>query len=213
MQPQSQDITRKQKRQPSAVARHKQEAGKRPVYAFIDSQNLNVGVQKFGWKMDWQKFRKFLADKYGVTKAYMFIGYVPEFEAMYEQLHEAGYLIVLKPTYDMSRPQPELAENKTPDSGQNASGEHDDKKPVKGNIDADLVLWAMKEISNYDKAILVSGDGDFYSLVEYLESKKRLYKILTPSFQYSQLYNKYEEYIERLDQYKRELRYYDRRRK
>ncbi|HSH56172.1 MAG TPA: NYN domain-containing protein [Candidatus Limnocylindrales bacterium] len=182
---------------------------KRPqtAYAFIDSQNLNVGVQKFGWKMDWQKFRKFLAEKYGVTKAYMFIGYVPEFEAMYEQLHDAGYLIVLKPTYDMSRPQPE----------QNAEAKEDgvpeEKKQVKGNIDADLVLWAMKEISNYDRAVLVSGDGDFYSLVEYLESKKRLHKILTPSFQYSQLYNKYEAYIERLDQHKKELRYYDRKRK
>jgi hypothetical protein len=56
------------------------------VYAFIDSQNLNVGVQKFGWKMDWQKFRRWLADEYGVTKAFMFIGYVPEFEPLYEQL-------------------------------------------------------------------------------------------------------------------------------
>ena len=79
------------------------------VFAFIDSQNLNVGTQKFGWKMDWQKFRKFLADKYGVQKAFMFIGYVPEFEAMYEQLHEAGYMIVLKPTYDMSKPLPDPA--------------------------------------------------------------------------------------------------------
>src|SRR5438270_1884497 len=77
------------------------------VYAFIDSQNLNVGTQKFGWKMDWQKFRKFLADKYGVTKAFMFIGYVPEFEPLYEQLHEAGYAIVLKPTFDMTKPVPE----------------------------------------------------------------------------------------------------------
>lgn len=173
------------------------------VYAFIDSQNLNVGVQKFGWKMDWQKFRRWLADEHGVTKAFMFIGYVPEFEAMYEQLHEAGYMIVLKPTYDMTRPQPD------PNADPNIKDE--DKKPVKGNIDADLVLWAMKEISNYDKAILVSGDGDFFSLVEYLAEKKRLYKILTPSFQYSQLYNKFEEYIVRLDQYKRELRYYDRK--
>jgi len=82
---------------------------------------------------------------------------------------------------------------------------------VKGNIDADLVLWAMKEISNYDKMILVSGDGDFYSLVEYLEAKNRLGKILTPSFQYSQLYNKYENYIVRLDQFKHELRYHDRK--
>ena len=186
------------------------------VYAFIDSQNLNVGVQKFGWKMDWQKFRKWLADEHGVTKAFMFIGYVPEFEAMYEQLHEAGYMIVLKPTYDMTRPQPDpaIAEAKQKvRAKENPNAEPEEKKPVKGNIDADLVLWAMKELSNYDKAILVSGDGDFYSLVEYLESKKRLGKILTPSFQYSQLYNRFEEYIVRLDQHKRELRYYDRRKK
>ncbi len=184
------------------------------AYAFIDSQNLNIGVQKFGWKMDWQKFRKWLTDEYGVTKAFMFIGYVPEFEAMYEQLHDAGYMIVLKPTYDMSRPQPDAEEaDKAKDTKPGAKAEPEEKKPVKGNIDADLVLWAMKEISNYDKAILVSGDGDFYSLVEYLESKKRLGKILTPSFQYSQLYNAYEDYIVRLDQHKKDLRYYDRRRK
>ncbi|HEX8182063.1 MAG TPA: NYN domain-containing protein [Candidatus Saccharimonadales bacterium] len=186
------------------------------VYAFIDSQNLNVGVQKFGWKMDWQKFRKWLTDEHGVTKAFMFIGYVPEFEAMYEQLHEAGYMIVLKPTYDMTKPQPDPAVEAAKTAAAEAAGikiEPEEKKPVKGNIDADLVLWAMKELSNYDKAILVSGDGDFYSLVEYLEGKKRLGKILTPSFQYSQLFNRYEEYIVRLDTYKRELRYYDRRKK
>lgn len=183
------------------------------TYAFIDSQNLNVGVQKFGWKMDWQKFRKFLSDEYDVSKAFMFIGYVPEFEAMYEQLHEAGYMIVLKPTYDMTRPQPTAPEQTADASGASEAKkqEPEEKKPVKGNIDADLVLWAMKELSNYDKAVLVSGDGDFYSLVEYLEGKKRLGKILTPSFQYSQLYNRYEDYIVRLDQFKKDLRYYDRR--
>lgn len=198
-------MTNDQKPQP------KTQSKPRNVYAFIDSQNLNVGVQKFGWKMDWQKFRKWLTDEHGVTKAFMFIGYVPEFEAMYEQLHEVGYMIVLKPTYDMTRPQPDP--NAEPRKDKDGKPEIEEKKPVKGNIDADLVLWAMKEISNYDKAILVSGDGDFYSLVEYLDSKGRLDKILTPSFQYSQLYNKYEQYIVRLDQFKRELRYYDRRKK
>lgn len=180
----------------------------KPVYAFIDSQNLNVGVQRFGWKMDWKKFRAFLADKFGVEKAFMFIGYVPENEAMYEQLHDAGYMIVLKPTFDMTRVRVE-------NEGVGADGEKSDeeKKPVKGNIDADLVLWAMKEMSNYSKAIIVSGDGDFFSLVEYLEGKGRLLKLLTPSGHYSNLYNKYELYVERLDQSRRQLAYHDHRRR
>jgi uncharacterized LabA/DUF88 family protein len=173
------------------------------VYAFIDSQNLNVSVQKFGWKMDWRKLRIFLANKYGVDKAFMFIGYVPEFENLYEQMHGLGYGVVLKPTFDMSRPRQDANEagNEKPE---------EDKKPVKGNIDADLVLYAMKEFNNYDKAILVSGDGDFYSLVEYLEEQGKLLHILAPSGHYSQLYNQFEKYVIRLDQYKKELAYHDR---
>lgn len=176
---------------------------KKPNFAFIDSQNLNVGVQKFGWKMDWKKFRVFLREKYGVEKAFMFIGYVPEFEAMYEQLHEAGYLVVLKPTFDMTRVRPEEKKDE--------KGEKEERQ-TKGNVDADLVLWAMKELPNYHKAVVVSGDGDFYSLVEYLDGRKRLLKLLAPNAHYSGLYNKYERYVERLDQHRSELAYWDKRR-
>lgn len=175
------------------------------IFAFIDSQNLNVSVQKLGWKMNWQKFHEFLAEKYGVTKSFMFIGYIPEFEKMYEQMHELGYAVVLKPTFDLTRPRPEAPENDEAEK----PGEPEEKKPVKGNIDAELVLWAMKEISNYDKAIIVSGDGDFYCLVEYLESKGRLSQLLAPSGHYSSLYNRYEDYVVRLDQFRRELEYRD----
>ncbi len=178
------------------------------MYAFIDSQNLNVGVQKFGWKMDWKKFRQFLTDKYGVTKAYMFIGYVPEFEALYEQLHEAGYLIVLKPTFDMTRLQPTAEEKELKAKAQPDKEE----RQTKGNVDADLVLWAMKEMPNYHKAVIVSGDGDFYALVEYLDQQKKLLKLLAPNAHYSGLFNKFESYVERLDIYKKDLRYYDRKR-
>lgn len=173
---------------------------KKGNYAFIDSQNLNVSVQKYGWKMDWKKFRNFLTDRYGVSTAYMFIGYVPEHEDIYEKMHEAGYAVVLKPTFDMSRPRPEENGDKP-----------EDKKPVKGNIDADMVLWAMKEINNYDKAVIVSGDGDFFALIEYLEHQSKLLKILTPTGQYSSLFHQFERYLERLDQYRRDLAYYDRR--
>jgi uncharacterized LabA/DUF88 family protein len=75
------------------------------------------------------------------------------------------------------------------------------------------VLWAMKDLPNYDKAIIVSGDGDFYCLVEYLDEQGKLSKILAPTGYYSSLYNKYEQYVERLDNFKRQLEYRDRRKR
>jgi uncharacterized LabA/DUF88 family protein len=170
------------------------------VYAFIDNQNLNATIQNLGWKIDWRKFRKFLRDKYQVNQAFMFIGYVPEFEDMYEYLHDAGFNIVLKQTYDMTKPRSEEEKSEEEKAAEK-------ERHIKGNVDTELVLWAMKELKNYDKAILVSGDGDFYSLVEYLEEQGKLGKILAPSWQYSGLFNKFEKYIHRIDKCRRELEY------
>lgn len=184
--------------------------GNKPTYAFIDSQNLNVSTQRMGWKMDWKKFRQYLSDKYGVQKAFMFIGYVPEFEEMYQQLHESGYLIVLKPTFDMTRVRPESNEQRAESNvPKDLNIKKQEERPTKGNVDADLVLWAMKELPNYGKAILVSGDGDFYALVEYLVEQKKLLKLLAPNAHYSSLYNRFDEYVDRLDQHRGELAYRD----
>lgn len=195
--------------------------GRRPerIYAFIDSQNLNVSVQRNGWKMDWKRLRQFLGERYGATEVFMFIGYVPEYESIYEQMHDAGYKVVLKQTYDMTRVRPEASEPIRQAQGKPRTDNNDQKKEkeeerhIKGNVDADLVLWAMKELKNYDKAILVSGDGDFYSLVEYLQAEGKLAKILTPGGHYSNLYNRFEQYIDRLDNYKKELAYFDHKRR
>ena len=170
-------------------------------YAFIDSQNLNLGTQKMGWKLDWRKFRQYLLKEYGVKNAYLFIGYLAENQPMYEYLHEMGYLLVLKPTLDIKAPE-------TPE------GEPEAPKPAtKGNVDADLVLYAMKELPNYDKAIIVSGDGDFYGLVEYLAQQNKLLNVLAPNWQYSSLLKPFESHIVRLDQMRRQLMYHDRRKK
>ena len=180
----------------------------RNVYAFIDSQNLNLGTQRMGWKMDWRKFRQFLKDKYGVTHAYMFIGYMAENEQLYEYMHNLGFLVVLKPTLDVK-----VAPEVEPETKEAAKGSEEQKHQVKGNIDADLVLYAMKEYPNYQKAIIVSGDGDFFALAEYLKEKNKLLNIMTPNWQYSSLLKSFESYIIRLDQLKNELRYYDHKKK
>ncbi len=52
---------------------------------------------------------------------------------------------------------------------------------VKGNCDAELVMQTMVDIKNYDKAMLITGDGDFHCLVNYLSSENKLLKVLAPS--------------------------------
>lgn len=175
--------------------RKKPNAPKKANYAFIDSQNLNLGIQRAGWKLDWKKFRVFLKEKYNVENAYMFIGYLPENEDLYNQMHEAGYLVALKPTLEMFATAEEQAR------------EDKDKPPTKGNVDAELVMFVMKELPNYDKAIIVSGDGDFYSLIEYLKDRKKLLHIMTPNWRYSTLLKPFESYIIRLDTLRHELSY------
>lgn len=163
------------------------------VVAFIDSQNLNLGTQRMGWNMDWRKFRKYLKDQYKVTKAYMFIGYMSENESLYEYMHSLGYLVVLKPTLDIGSAQDK--------------NDQKEKVPIKGNVDTEIVLMAMKEINNYSKAVIVSADGDFYSLIEYLDSKNKVSAILTPNWQYSKLLKEFDKYIVNLDKIKANLRY------
>lgn len=166
-------------------------------YAFIDAQNLNRGTQHVGWKMNWKKFREYLQSEHNVSKAFLFIGYVPDNEELYNQMKEAGYTVVLKPTVDMLMTEEELA---------------DEKHVTKGNVDAELVMYIMKEIQNYQKALLVSGDGDFYSVVEYLKEKGKLGHIMVPNIKYSSLLKHFDDYIVRLDLMKTDLEYRTRRR-
>jgi len=133
-------------------------------YAFIDSQNLNLAIRDQGWVLDWVKFRIYLKEKYEVTKAYLFIGYVEGNGNLYRALQEYGYILIFKPTMDL------------PDGR------------VKGNVDAELVLHTMIEYNHYDRAIIVTGDGDFYCLIDYLNKQGKLLCLLVPNvYKYSKL--------------------------
>ena len=137
-------------------------------YAFIDSQNLNLSVKDQGWRIDNKRLRRYLLDKYGVVKAFLFIGYIQTQQVLYTALQKYGYILVFKPTL-------ELKDGK-----------------VKGNVDAELVLHTMIEWNNYDKAVIVTGDGDFHCLVEHLKRKNKLEKLLIPNrHKYSALLRKF----------------------
>ncbi|KKT72266.1 MAG: hypothetical protein UW68_C0042G0004 [Candidatus Collierbacteria bacterium GW2011_GWB1_44_6] len=171
------------------------------IYAFIDSQNLNLGVRNDlrtkdgkhfrykGWNLDFGKFYQYLRETMHVEKAFIFIGFVPENQELYDSLIRDGYELIYKPILEI------------------AHKEGSDIK-VKGNIDAELVLHTMINIPKYDKAVIVSGDGDFLCLIEYLEQQKKLSKIVIPNiWTYSSLLEKYEGYFVHMNDLKKKLRY------
>ncbi len=138
------------------------------TYAFIDSQNLNLGTSESifkhgkivyrGWKLDFKKFRRYLTDKFRVQKAFLCIGYVKQNEKLYKNLKSYGYELVFKPTVKDNQGKP------------------------KGNVDAELVLHAAAiQYSKYDKAVIVSGDGDFFCLHAFLVKNKKLLRIIIPN--------------------------------
>jgi len=128
-------------------------------YAFVDAANLYKGVASLGWEMDYRRFRFWLEERYGVKRAYLFIGLISQYKDLYTYLQEAGFTLVFKEViYD-------------------GSG-----KP-KGNCDADLVLQAVRDTfeQKFDKAVLVSSDGDYAGLVKFLQEKQKFLAVVSPS--------------------------------
>ncbi len=50
-----------------------------------------------------------------------------------------------------------------------------------GNVDAELVLQAMIDLPCYDRAAIVTSDGDFACLVRYLHHRQKLERVLSPN--------------------------------
>jgi uncharacterized LabA/DUF88 family protein len=140
--------------------------------AFIDGQNLYLGTTANNWKVDLSKFRVYLNAKYNIETAYYFLGYVDEDQQdLYSQIQKSGFVLVFK---DHSSRALSLK---------------------KGNVDTDIVFEMMKrlvdEADEFDKIVLVSGDGDYKKVVDYLVKKQRFSKVLFPNMKFaSSLYKK-----------------------
>lgn len=127
-------------------------------HAYIDGANLHKGIGELGWALDYRRFRRWLTDKYAVSRAYLFIGLIPKNKNLYTFLQEAGYTLIFKNTT------------------------YDGDGKAKGNCDADLVLKVVSDAyeNTCDQAVLVTGDGDFASLISMLLARNKLKIILAP---------------------------------
>jgi len=133
--------------------------------AYVDGQNLYMGTAKSSpqWHIDLARFRTYLKQKYDVDRAYYYLGYVQEgvdYENLYEAIQTAGFILVFR--------------------------EHNSAMlgKKKGNVDSDIIFSVMKRLylkEKFDKVVLVSGDGDYKSLVDFLVEQDRFKKVLFPN--------------------------------
>ncbi|OGZ03590.1 MAG: hypothetical protein A2430_00135 [Candidatus Liptonbacteria bacterium RIFOXYC1_FULL_36_8] len=128
-------------------------------FAYIDGANLHKGIESLGWNLDYKKFRVWLSEKYSVKVAYLFIGLMPKNKELYKYLQESGFTLVFKEVI------------------------YDGGGKPKGNCDADLVLQTTRDAyeNKFNKAVIVSSDGDYAGLVNFLINKEKILTVLSPS--------------------------------
>lgn len=147
--------------------------------AFVDGQNLHMGTAKREvdpWKIDLARFRVYLERKYNVAKVYYFLGYVQDTnQDLYEEIQNSGFVLVFR------EHNPAMIGKK------------------KGNVDSDIIFQIMKKMykrEDFKNIVLISGDGDYKLIVDFLIEESRFEKILFPdrkraSSLYKKLSNKY----------------------
>ncbi|MBI4992324.1 MAG: NYN domain-containing protein [Candidatus Harrisonbacteria bacterium] len=169
------------------------------TFAFIDASNLFYGGEKsLGWKIDYKKLLEYLKEKYDVSKVFYFGGieihnFVYDYQKsetvslkelekhlnsllkdkakelneaeliligrhlqrirFYIRLDTFGYRLFLKPV--------KLYE------------QEDGSTKRKANCDVDMAFHLMKEKGNFDRVIVLSGDGDFLPVLKYLKKEGR----------------------------------------
>jgi len=168
-------------------------------YAFIDASNLFYGGEKsLGWKIDYQKLLIYLKDKYKISRALYFGGVeIHDFNFDYlknetvpieelerylaKTIEERGnrmneamllllnrhlqrirfYLKLEEFKYELHLKPVKLYE------------QDDGTTKRKANCDVDMAFYLMKEKDNFDKVVILSGDGDFLPVLKYLKNQGR----------------------------------------
>lgn len=128
--------------------------------AFIDAQNLHLGTKENGWGVDHKKFRTYLRDQLSVDEAYYYFGYIDErYQDLYTALQKKGFIVRFKSSNNLMLSQ------------------------KKGNVDTDIIFDVMKMLLKNEvagKIVLVSSDGDYAKLVNFLVKEGKFEKILFP---------------------------------
>ena len=121
------------------------------IYAFIDASNIHYGSKDAGFTVDYAKLKSYLTSRFSVSRLFYFgaIDEAKEEELIFkEELLSLGYelkLVHLKIFKDGRK---------------------------KADTDSRMTFEMMKMLDEYDRAVVLSGDGDFYWILEYIRGVK-----------------------------------------
>lgn len=126
---------------------------------FIDASNIYFSQKTLGWWVDFKKLLEYFKKNSNLYRIAFYGAVNPDNERerrFHDFLEIIGYTVKhkkIKFIKDVS------------------DGEHGGHH--KGNIDVDLTIDAVHLKDEYDSFILLSGDGDFESLLKYLKAYKK----------------------------------------
>ena len=126
------------------------------TYAFIDASNIIYGARTEGWLIDQKKLFNYLKTKFKTSKTFFYFGKDDANKkqlGFLKKLESFGFTLRVKQIKRFGNRQ-------------------------KANCDVDLTLDMVLLKEKYDRAIVLTGDGDFLPLFEYLKKEKREVVIL-----------------------------------
>lgn len=126
------------------------------IALFIDGSNLYAAAKTLDFNIDYKRLLNFFANKGQLIRAFYFTALLEDQEyspirPLVDWLDYNGYTMVTK-----------AAKEFTDEAG---------RKKIKGNMDIELAVDLMEMAYSIDHAVILSGDGDFRRLVEYVQRK------------------------------------------
>jgi len=124
------------------------------IALFIDGANLYATAKSLGFDIDYKRLLTQFRQKGQLVRALYYTALAEDQEyssirPLIDWLDYNGFTMVTKPTKEFT----------------DASG----RRKIKGNMDIELAVDAMRLAKNLDHVVIFSGDGDFRSLVSALQ--------------------------------------------
>ena len=141
------------------------ESSKPITYAFVDAANVIYrGNGPNDWKIDLRKLLGYLKERFGASAVFYYGGIDRKNDAqcgINRKMAKWGYLLRLNPVKYFQNEQGKLYR--------------------KADVDSRMTFEIMQKLPQYDRAIVLTGDGDFYWVLEYLlQQKDRVWLVANP---------------------------------